>query len=110
MPVIVVWILTLCSVGFFMLCDSLITHWAKTSSLSSLATVIVLSPVAYLFFGFVTSRANLAVGGAMVNLMLVIGAVLVGFFYFKENITAWQWTGISLGMVAIVILGTSTHK
>ena len=110
MAIAIVWALTILSVGFFILCDSLITNWAKNSSVSSLIAVIVLSPVAYVFFGLVSSRANLAVGGAMVNLILVLAAVLVGLFFFKEKLTMLQWTGIGFGLVAILILSLSIQK
>jgi drug/metabolite transporter (DMT)-like permease len=110
MTILILWILTICSVGFFILCDSLITNWAKNSSTASLVAVIVLSPVAYIFFGMVSGRANLAVGGAMVNLILVLAAVLVGFFYFKERLSALQWTGIGFGLIGILILSVSVQK
>jgi drug/metabolite transporter (DMT)-like permease len=110
MATLIVWGLTICSVGFFILCDSLSTNWAKHSSVTSLFAVIVLSPVAYIFFGLVSSRANLAVGGAMVNLILVLAAVLVGLFYFKEKLSMLQWTGIGFGLIAILILSLSVQK
>ena len=110
MATLIVWGLTICSVGFFILCDSLSTNWAKHSSLTSLFAVIILSPVAYIFFGLVSSRANLAVGGAMVNLILVLAAVLVGLFYFKEKLTILQWTGIGFGLIGILILSLSVQK
>jgi len=107
MPKFVVWALTLFSAGFFILCDSLSANWAKTSSISSVATVVVLSPIAYILFGLLASRVNLAIAGSLVNLMIMIGAVLVGLFYFKERVTQFQWAGISLGVVAIVILSVA---
>jgi multidrug transporter EmrE-like cation transporter len=108
MPTTVVWILTLFSAGFFILCDSLSTNWAKTSSTSSVATVVVLSPLAYLLFGLLASRVNLAIAGSLVNLMIMIGAVLVGVLYFKEHVTMLQWIGIGLAGAAIVILSVAS--
>jgi multidrug transporter EmrE-like cation transporter len=107
---IVVWVLTLVSSGFFILCDSLSANWAKAGSRISLAIVVILSPTAYLLFGFLVNRVNLAVAGSLVNLMIMIGAVLVGIFYFKERVTSVQWVGIGLGMVAILILTLSVRK
>ena len=110
MHTIVVWALTLFSAGFFILCDSLSANWAKKSHLSSLAIVVVLSPIAYLLFGLLASRVNLAVAGSLVNLMIMVGAVLVGVFYFGEHVTGLQWTGIILGVVAILILSVGAKK
>lgn len=70
----------------------------------------MLSPIAYLLFGLLASRVNLAVAGSLVNLMIMVGAVLVGVFYFKEEITSLQWTGIVLGAVAILILSVGAKK
>ena len=108
MPTFAVWALTLFSAGFFILCDSLSTNWAKTSNFSSVAMVVVLSPLAYILFGLLASRVNLAIAGSLVNLMIMIGAVLVGLFYFKEHVTMLQWIGIGLGVVAVVILSVAS--
>jgi multidrug transporter EmrE-like cation transporter len=107
MPTTIVWVLTLVSAGFFILCDSLSTHWAKTSSSSSVVMVVVLSPFAYLLFGLLASRVNLAVAGSLVNLVIMIGAVLVGILYFKEQVTRLQWIGVGLGAAAVVILSVA---
>ena len=110
MQTIVASALTLLSAGVFILCDSLSANWAKKSHLSSLAVVVILSPIAYLLFGLLASRVNLAVAGSLVNLMIMIGAVLVGVFYFKEHITCLQWAGIILAAVAILILSIGAKK
>lgn len=107
---LVVWNLTVVSSGFFILCDSLSANWAKVGSRLSLVIVLVLSPTAYLLFGLLASRVNLAIAGSLVNLMIMIGAVLVGIFYFKEQVTLLQWIGIGLGIIAILILSMSVRK
>jgi multidrug transporter EmrE-like cation transporter len=109
MPTLAVWALTLLSAGFFILCDSLSTNWAKTSSVASVAIVIVLSPLAYILFGLLASRVNLAIAGSLVNLIIMIGAVLVGLLYFKEHVTMLQWIGIGLGAAAIAILSVASN-
>lgn len=110
MQTVAIWALTLFSAGFFILCDSLSANWAKKTHLWSLAIVVVLSPVAYLLFGLLASRVNLAVAGSLVNLMIMIGAVLVGIFYFKEHVTSLQWAGIILGAVAVLLLSLGAKK
>ena len=110
MSTILVWTVTLASAGLFILCDSLSANWAKTASLSSLAMVSVLSSVAYLLFGYLAGRLNLAVAGSLINLIIMIGAVLVGVLYFKEHLRLQQWAGIGLGAAAIVILSSGVKK
>jgi multidrug transporter EmrE-like cation transporter len=107
---IAVWALTLFSAGFFILCDTLSTSWAKGSSRTALAILIVLSPTAYLLFGLLASRVNLAVAGSLVNLMIMLGSVLVGLLYFKERVTGLQWTGIAFGVIAVTLLSLRTPK
>ncbi len=105
-----VWALTVFSAAFFILCDTLSTGWAKDHRTTTLAILIVLSPTAYLLFGILASRVNLAVAGSLVNLMIMIGSVLVGLLYFKERLTVLQWTGIGFGMVAVALLSVRIPK
>jgi len=108
MGTFVVWGLTLFSAGVFILSDSLSTNWAKTSSIPSVIMVVVLSPLAYILFGLLASRVNLSIAGSLVNLMIMIGAVLVGLIYFKDHVTMLQWTGIGMGVISIVILSVAS--
>lgn len=101
---LIAWALTLFSAGFFIFCDLLSTSWAKAPNAPTLAVLIVLSPAAYLLFGLLASRVNLAVAGSLVNLMIMIGSVLVGLFYFKDRLTVLQSVGIGFGLVAVVLL------
>jgi drug/metabolite transporter (DMT)-like permease len=110
MPAVVAWALTLFSASFFILCDLLSTNWAKSPSAPLLAVLIVLSPVAYLLFGVLASRVNLAVAGSLVNLMIMIGSVLVGLLYFKDRLTVVQSIGIGFGVIAVVLLSLRGHK
>ena len=101
---LVVWIVVLFCAAMFTLCDGLSAHWGKTGSGRSLAIVMLLSPLSYWAFAFINTRLNLAVTGALVNTIVVAGAVLVGAVVFKEEVSSTQYVGIALALVSVTLL------
>ena len=101
---LVVWTVVLACAALFILCDGLSAHWGKTGSGRSLAVVMILSPISYFAFAFINTRLNLAVTGALVNTIVVAGAVLVGAIVFKEEVSTAQYLGIALALVALTLL------
>ena len=90
--------------GLFTLCDSLSANWGKTGNWKSLIVVCILSPITYLLFGLLNQKIQLGIAGSLVNLLIVIGTVLVGIFYFNEVLTFTQFLGLFLAAIAIVLL------
>lgn len=101
---LMVWAVVLPCAALFILCDGLSAHWGKTGSGRSLAIVMLLSPVSYFMFAFINTRLNLAVTGALVNTIVVAGAVLVGAVVFKEDVSKAQYLGIALALAAVTLL------
>lgn len=99
-----VWAVVLLCAALFILCDGLSAHWGKTGSGRSLAIVMLLSPVGYFMFAFINTRLNLAVTGALVNTIVVAGAVLIGAVVFKEEVSKAQYLGIALALAAVTLL------
>ncbi|MDX8433321.1 MULTISPECIES: hypothetical protein [Mesorhizobium] len=99
-----VWSVVLLCASLFILCDGLSAHWGKTGSGRSLAVVMLLSPLSYWAFAFINTRLNLAVTGALVNTIVVAGAVLVGALVFKEEVSSMQYLGIALALVSMTLL------
>ena len=99
-----VWSIVLACAGLFILCDGLSAHWGKTGSGRSLAYVMLLSPLSYWAFAFINTRLNLAVTGALVNTIVVVGAALVGTFVFKEQLSSMQYLGIVLAVISMTLL------
>ncbi|PDQ18623.1 hypothetical protein CN311_23860 [Mesorhizobium sanjuanii] len=102
-----VWSVVLLCSGMFILCDGLSAHWGKTGSGRSMAYVMLLSPLSYGAFAFINTRLNLAVTGALVNTIVVAGAVLVGVIVFKEEVSSLQYVGIALALIAVTLLNLS---
>jgi drug/metabolite transporter (DMT)-like permease len=102
-----VWSVVLVCAGLFILCDGLSAHWGKTGSGRSLAYVMLLSPISYGAFAIINTRLNLAVTGALVNTIVVAGAMLVGAIVFKEEVSSLQYVGIGLALIAVTLLNLS---
>ena len=101
---LMVWSVVLLCAALFILCEGLSAHWGKTGSGRSLAIVMLLSPVCYFAFALINTRLNLAVTGALVNTIVVAGAVLVGAIVFKEDVSKAQYLGIALALAAVTLL------
>ncbi|MCC5628204.1 hypothetical protein [Nostoc sphaeroides] len=88
-------------------CDLLSANWGKTGNWKSLVIVCILSPITYLFFGLLNPKIELGLAGSLlVNLLIVMGTVLVGRFYFHEILTATHLVGLFFAFVAIILLST----
>lgn len=98
------WGLVLFCGAIFTLCDSLSANWGKTGNWQSMAIVIVLAPFTYLLFGLLNQKVQLGIAGSLVNLIIVVGTVLVGTFYFQEAMTFRQLIGLAFAVIAIVLL------
>ena len=103
---LLIWSLILLCGSLFTICDSLSANWGKTGDLKSMLIVCILCPTTYLFFGFLNRKIDFAVAGSVVNLMIVIGTVLVGTFYFHETLSQSQLIGLFFACVAIILLNT----
>ena len=101
---LMVWAVVLLCAGLFIVCDGFSAHWGKTGSGRSLVIVMLLSPVSYFAFAFINKRLNLAVTGALVNTIVVAGALIVGAVVFKEEVSAAQYIGIALALIAVTLL------
>ncbi len=101
---IVIWALMLACAGMFIVCDSFSAHWGKTAQTRSLAIFVLLSPLSYFLFALVNKRVDLAVAGALVNAVIVVGAVTVGVLFFGEQLSNLQYLGIGLALVSVTLL------
>jgi multidrug transporter EmrE-like cation transporter len=99
-----IWSVVLLCAGMFILCDGLSAHWGKTGNGRSLAIVMLISPLSYSAFAFINTKMNLAVTGALVNTIVVVGALFVGVIVFKEEVSAMQYLGIALAVASVTLL------
>ena len=90
--------------ALFVLCDALAANWGKNGSTASLLAVVVLAPVSYALFGYLNQRYALSVLSAWVVLALCISTVLIGLFYFHDEVSLRQYAGLGLAVVAVSLL------
>ncbi|MEQ1953303.1 hypothetical protein ABMA59_18005 [Mesorhizobium sp. CN2-181] len=100
----IIWALMLVCAGLFIVCDSFSAHWGKTGSTKSLMAFVALSPLSYFVFAFINRSIDLAVAGALVNTLIVVGAVLVGVVVFEEELSRLQYLGIGLALASVTLL------
>lgn len=102
-PVIRFFILALCA-GLFVICDTLAANWGKNGSFASLVIVIILAPFSYGLFGYLNQKYPLSIVSAWVVLVLCISTVLIGIFYFHDQLSLQQGIGLGLAIVSILLL------
>lgn len=101
---VVIWVLVGASAAMFILCDGLSAHWGKTAKTSSMVIAGCLAPVSYLLFALLNQKADLAVAGALVNTVVVFGAIVVGYFFFGEEPSRMQMVGMGMALGAVTLL------
>ena len=95
------------SAASFSFCDALSKNWAEGQPLSKwLFYLVVLAPVAYLIFGYITKQFGLALTGSIVNILIVLFTILIGLFYYHEwqMITPIGYIGIFLAVIALFLI------
>lgn len=98
------WFLILSSAAMFILCDSLSANWGKTRNATSIIIMFALAPLAYLIFAELNKKESLSISSGLVNMMIIIGAILIGVFYFKDVITVKQGLGLFLAVLAVILM------
>jgi multidrug transporter EmrE-like cation transporter len=99
-----IWLLVLACTGLFIVCDGLSAHWGKTDNRPSLLGFIALAPFSYGLFAVINRHVDLAIAGALVNTLIVVGTTLLGVLVFKEELTMLQYAGIALALGAVTLL------
>ena len=98
------WLLILCCAAMFIVCDTLSANWGKTGNRLSLVIMFALSPVAYLLFGILNKEETLSISSGLVNIMIIIGAILIGIFFFKDIVNVRQGIGLLLAIIAVILM------
>lgn len=96
--------LVILSAVLFIFADSLSANWGKVGSMTSLVLMCIVGSAGYFAFGLLNQRVQLGIAGGLVNVMLVIGTVLVGWLYFGETLVLRQYVGLVISGIAILLL------
>jgi multidrug transporter EmrE-like cation transporter len=86
--------------------DYLSKLWAyKPTIWLFLFTILVYSFSACFWFPAIYQKNQIATMGTIWQLMGVIGAMLVGLLIFHEHLVWYQWLGLVLAIVSMLLLG-----
>jgi multidrug transporter EmrE-like cation transporter len=92
--------------------DAILNQWAKTNQtvwlLAACASWIAVATL----LGLILKWQYFTFGGAVVFFLLVnsAGAVLLDYKLFGEKMTAWQWAGIALAIMAMCCIEIGRAK
>ena len=98
------WLLVGIATFIFILSDSLSASWGKSGNLIALIAVCFLAPFGYFFFGLLSKNNTLSVASGLVNVMIVIGTILIGIFYFNDDITYRQKIGLVFAVLSVFLM------
>ena len=81
--------------------------WAISANNRWLIVSLLINTLTQITFAFVIRNSGLAVGGAMLLLFVLLTNIFVGYVLFAEEIGVNQWTGICLGVIAILFIANA---
>jgi len=86
--------------------DVLMNHWAKSGKTLSLVASLFLWVVAVSAFAWLLKAGRFPFGGAVVLGLLVHSTTALIFdrLYFGGRLSIWQWGGIALAVLAMVLI------
>jgi drug/metabolite transporter (DMT)-like permease len=77
---------------------------AKTLASPVFLATLVLALIGFLFQLYALSKLELSRTIIMLGMLAVVFSALAGVFYLKEHLNAWNWVGVGLALVAIVLV------
>ncbi len=106
MPETLVWAMIVLTVVLSTAADTLSTYYWELHSNSLLLAALVLSPCAYLCFGYVGARFGLSVASSLTNSLIVLGPISYGLLFRDEwrKVTAPQYVGMCCIVVGISLV------
>jgi multidrug transporter EmrE-like cation transporter len=97
------------AVGIALLANSVSAVWAaKEDRLRTIwfPIILIVSPLVFLSFGFVTSKLGVAVASGTIDSLLTISTIFVGLFLFHEinSLSIYQYAGIGFSILGIILM------
>jgi multidrug transporter EmrE-like cation transporter len=84
--------------------DVVLKKWITTSFSSYYFLGIFLYLISMNILAYAYKYEDIVVASMLMVIFNIITLTLVGYFIFKENITAYEITGIILGITALIFL------
>ena len=104
-----IWFYVIGAVVIAITANSISAIWAsKENKFTSIwfLLLIIISPLVFITFGFVTSKLGLAISSATIDILLTVGTIFVGLFLFNEweSLSLYQYIGISLAVGGVILM------
>jgi drug/metabolite transporter (DMT)-like permease len=77
------------------------TSWHDTAYIALLAFVTGLVALGLYYYGL---KRTPALAATLAELAFPVSAILVGYFKFGQTLTGWQWLGVGLTTLIVVLL------
>jgi drug/metabolite transporter (DMT)-like permease len=71
---------------------------------STFFLLMILSPLVFLTYGFVTTRFGLAVTAGIIDSLMVIGTVAIGVVFLRESLSIAQYIGVGFSILGVVLM------
>jgi drug/metabolite transporter (DMT)-like permease len=76
----------------------------KTLTSPVFLLTLVIAAVGFAFQMYALSKIELSRTIVMLGMLAVVFSAVAGVFYLKEHLNAWNWAGVALALVAIVLV------
>jgi drug/metabolite transporter, DME family len=83
------------------------TSWHDTGYIALLALVTGLVALGLYYYGL---QRTPALAATLAELAFPVSAILVGYFKFGQTLTGWQWLGVALTTLIVVLLPSQPPK
>lgn len=88
----------------FVALDVLSAMWAKNNNKFFLIAILIFAPSGYIIFSILNKYKTLSLSSGLVNTTIAILSILIGIFFFKDEITARQFTGLMFAVISVALL------
>jgi drug/metabolite transporter (DMT)-like permease len=89
---------------FSTLCDVLAKYWGITNNPTWLWVGLALNLPTVFFYMDSIRMGGLVITSSVILLITIAISVLIGFFFFHEQVHLSQWVGIATGLLSIVLI------
>jgi len=86
--------------------DLFMKKWVVTNVKYLLVLGFCIWSIGGIFLAFSFKHKNIAVASLMMILFNITALAIVSWIYFKEPLSGYQITGLTLGLLAVVLLET----
>ncbi len=89
---------------FSTICDVFAKYWGITNNQNWLYAGLAINLLTVFFYMYSIRLGGLAITTSVILLITIAISVVLGFFFFHEQVSTSQWVGIGVGFLAIILI------